>query len=771
MSAPLLLVALAAVQAPQAGAAAFHQACLDATTDVAVLNVAAHPDDESDRTLVYLRRRFGWRTVTVYSTSGEGGQNAIGREIGPPLARLRVRETLAAAAHTGVDVRWLGFEDFGYSKTVDETMRVWGREALLSRMGAVLDEVDPDLVFTNHTVDGGHGHHRASAVAIRELVAARAAAGEGVRLFERVFARGGESPPGEERKETVRGQLVLDTAALDPVRGLTFARQASDGRHEHRTQGPWSPHDPSRVRPDEWNAVVPDGADPDPQRGLGSLLREPTFVSVWEALGEDLGALQRAFDGFARDRANTEHVAQARALLPALRRAQQALPADAVAAARRLARRIDALERIVLLGSGVEIETWLLRERLPLGGKARIRVAVHGSEPDRIADVRAECRGQRAQPLDAERPRVLEIELSIPASNGPASAVSTFEPDWFEVRVSLAVDGLPLAIVRRLPAEIVPRLTVEWDREVVLVPQRADPSERVLSLRVLYDGDDERTAPVALELPDGVTGESIPAELELSPAHREARALVRLRAAAGAVGRPLPVTARVADASASCRLQPIAATVAPTLSVGLVRGPDDTLQRSLEDLGVPFTELDETKLAVTTLSEFTVIVLDIRAYYHRSDLADHRARLLRFCEEGGRIVAFYHKPFEWNATERRPLLAPFPLKVSNERICEEDSPVEMLQADHPLWHRPHAIDASTFAGWVQERALNVPEEWDERWQPLLSLRDTGEEPLRGALLVARHGQGSYVYCSLALYRQLRLGHVGVARLLVNLLTP
>ena len=105
---PLVLLLAAALPAQQdTGLVAFKQACLDATTDGVVLNIAAHPDDEAARTLVMLRRKYGLRTVTLYTTCGDGGQNAIGREIGPDLAYLRVRETMAAASHTDVDVRWL----------------------------------------------------------------------------------------------------------------------------------------------------------------------------------------------------------------------------------------------------------------------------------------------------------------------------------------------------------------------------------------------------------------------------------------------------------------------------------------------------------------------------------------------------------------------------------------------------------------------------------------------------------------------------------------
>jgi LmbE family N-acetylglucosaminyl deacetylase len=108
---------------PEAGFVALHQALLDARTDAVVLNVAAHPDDEASRTNTILRRKYGMRVVTAYTTYGDGGQNAIGREIGPELAYLRVRETLRAAAMSDVEVRWLGMEDFGFSKTLDETRR------------------------------------------------------------------------------------------------------------------------------------------------------------------------------------------------------------------------------------------------------------------------------------------------------------------------------------------------------------------------------------------------------------------------------------------------------------------------------------------------------------------------------------------------------------------------------------------------------------------------------------------------------------------------
>ena len=65
----IVCAALSAVRAPSqnaeptAGFVAEHQAWLDANSDVVVLNVAAHPDDESSRTNMMLRRKHGMRVV------------------------------------------------------------------------------------------------------------------------------------------------------------------------------------------------------------------------------------------------------------------------------------------------------------------------------------------------------------------------------------------------------------------------------------------------------------------------------------------------------------------------------------------------------------------------------------------------------------------------------------------------------------------------------------------------------------------------------------
>ena len=103
-----------------------------------------------------------------------------------------------------VDVRWLGMPDFGFSKTLEETLGKWGESRLKDAMRAVIDDVDPDVIITNHSLTRGHGHHRASIWAVIECLKERAAIGEYV---PQLYSRCGVD----------QAQLLFDPGQLDPA--------------------------------------------------------------------------------------------------------------------------------------------------------------------------------------------------------------------------------------------------------------------------------------------------------------------------------------------------------------------------------------------------------------------------------------------------------------------------------------------------------------------------------------------------------------------------
>src|SRR5690349_54691 len=222
--------------------AELHQALLDLTSPWTVMCVAAHPDDEDGSTLTVLRRKYGMHTVSLFSTFGEGGQNAVGPELYEELGVIRARETMAAAEVQGSEPHFLGFKDFGFSKSAEETYRIWGGEKeVLRRMVLQIRLLRPDVIITNHDTTSGHGNHQATGRTV--LVAVDAAADPqqfpeqlaqaGTWQVKRLFVRSrGEASAGAQ-------VVTLDPNEMDPVRGTTYAQQALEGLHKHATQGPW----------------------------------------------------------------------------------------------------------------------------------------------------------------------------------------------------------------------------------------------------------------------------------------------------------------------------------------------------------------------------------------------------------------------------------------------------------------------------------------------------------------------------------------------------
>lgn len=769
---------LAQTAEPEAGLVALHQACLDAAVDLVVLNVAAHPDDESSRTNAILRRKYGMHVVTAYTTYGDGGQNAIGREIGPELADLRVRETLRAAAMSGVEVRWLGMPDFGFSKTLEETLKVWGSDRLKDAMREAVTRIDPDIVITNHSLTQGHGHHRASFWAIDEVLKERAAAGQHV-------------PPLYARCTREQAQLTLDPAELDPARGETYARLAHRAWTQHVTQGPWGPHNPLQVGKDWWRVVYPTGVS---TADAVDLLRwsreEPGGAGLPEAAAR-LPAAELA-------RVATLRLASIRTELDGV--VHDLGRPGALRRARVLHRRAGELERVLLALAGVRAEVWLERETVPVGGEGKAFVVVHGVE--RLQDLTVACDGVvatptasavRATPFDGAGSPPAGTD-SAPAGEPPAAEPSKAtvypgrfsiafrceaaadgdlpegpEPRFVELAVGFDLDGVHFDLRPQLPYTPVRPIELQWDRDVLLVPT-GSVVERLLSVSVTSHRDRDTQSAVRLSMGPGIQAAATPSRITLSTEHNEARILVRATIDANDLTADAGLELGFGKAAARLRVQSVDVSVPPGLRVALVRGPDDTTERTLADLGIAFQALDRDTLLTARLEDFTTLLLDIRAYHHRPELAEVSERILQYCRTGGRVVAMYHKPDEWNERAGHPRLAPFPITIGNERTTEEDAVVTLLQPAHRLLQHPHAIGDADFAGWVQERGLNFPKTWDPAWTPLLSMKDVGDQkPHEGSLLHTQYGRGDFVYCSLALYRQLRVGNAGAARLLVNLL--
>ncbi|MCS7013840.1 MAG: PIG-L family deacetylase [Chloroherpetonaceae bacterium] len=213
-----------------------------------LIGLAAHPDDEDGATLAYYAKFYGKpvRVYNVFFTRGEGGQNEIGSALYEELGNIRTQETREAAEILGVTPIFLGFHDFGYSKTAKETFAKWGgKEAVLQKLVYLIRKLQPDVVITNHDTittppNRQHGHHQAVGISLYEAfekaadsaycpehVALGAMPWQVKKMFVRIFR---ESPVGQD--SIVR----IDISATTPE-GERIADIAARSLARHRSQG------------------------------------------------------------------------------------------------------------------------------------------------------------------------------------------------------------------------------------------------------------------------------------------------------------------------------------------------------------------------------------------------------------------------------------------------------------------------------------------------------------------------------------------------------
>jgi LmbE family N-acetylglucosaminyl deacetylase len=217
-----------------------------------VLQTTAHPDDESAGTLTWLSRKLHAQTALFCMTRGEGGQNILGSEKYSELGLVRTGELREACRFYGTDLYFGSALDFGFSKTAEETLSKWGREATLEEMVRFIRRWRPAIILSRFqgSPSDGHGHHQAVGIITREAfrmagdpkffpehIRNGLQAWQPHKLYISSFggngAQGGAEPEGNSGGSMVRASI----GDYDPVLGRSYREIAMEGYSKHRTQG------------------------------------------------------------------------------------------------------------------------------------------------------------------------------------------------------------------------------------------------------------------------------------------------------------------------------------------------------------------------------------------------------------------------------------------------------------------------------------------------------------------------------------------------------
>jgi LmbE family N-acetylglucosaminyl deacetylase len=367
----------------------------------------------------------------------------------------------------------------------------------------------------------------------------------------------------------------------------------------------------------------------------------------------------------------------------------------------------------------------------------------------------------------------------------PIAAWAEFSFDGVPIRIGQVVQTLArVAGVGGVyqPLVVTPAVGVRAQPEARILPLDGSP----LPVKVTVHAEHAADGVVDLKLPEGwranpaqrefhlsSAGDSQPLVFSVSPAGDVAARAYTIQAVAHVGAQSYDVGWQsIGDPDllpynqykpAELRTRKVDVKVAPGLHVGYVMGTGDHVPEAIEALGITPHLLTDNELATADLSQWNVLVIGIRAYSRRPELAAAEPRLEQFVDQGGTLIVQYQ-----DATFPAPL--PLAMKGTAERVVDEETPVKLLDPTNSLLAWPNQISSSDFDGWFEERGHGFLDHWDPGYTALTETADPGQDPQRGGLLIAHHGTGSYIYVAFALYRQFPELVPGAYRLLANFLS-
>jgi len=774
-----------------------------------VLHVAAHPDDENTTLLTYLARGKGCRTAYLSITRGDGGQNLLGSEFGETLGVLRTQELLAARRLDGARQYFTRAIDFGFSKDVFKALQIWGKDEILGDVVRVIRTFRPDVIVTRFSTKPGgtHGHHTGSAVL---AVEAFKIAGDSKSYPEqlvggltrwqpkRIVMNGGGGGKGG-------GALKLEVGGTDPVLGMSFGEIAGRSRAMHKTQGFGN----------FGGGKGGGGAKTESFQLIDGL---PATKDLFEGIDTTWGRVSGGAEiGKLTDKAIAQfNVKDPAASVPALleiRRILAGLEKDVVVDEKRA-----QLDRILAACLGLEVQSVVPQAEVVPGETMDLKhtAKVNSDVPVRWIGVRYPSIGKEKsdarelpkagatreskQILPANTPisqpywlraehgegmyKVADPTLIGTPENAPAFPVEFV----FEVGgQTLVLADEPVQVVagkktihRRL--EVIPPVTLSFTANVELFsPGSTKPvAVMVSALRNKSEGT------VRLEVPADWKVEPASQKFHLEKVGERETFTFKVSAPSKLTTAALQARVEINGATFGNQrleinyehlppvlLQPNARVKAVALDlkiagkkVGYVPGAGDSVADSLKQMGYTVTMLTGADLTPEKLRDLDAVVIGVRAFNIRKDLAANMANLFAFVEAGGNVVVQYNKP-QGLVTNK---IAPFDLQVGGERVTDKDSKMTFLAPEHPALTTPNKITEADFSGWVQERGLYFASSWDKRFIPLLACNDPDSPSQKGSLLVAQHGKGYFVYTSLSWFRQLPEGVPGAHRIFANLVS-
>ncbi|MBP0904107.1 PIG-L family deacetylase [Mariniflexile gromovii] len=784
-----------------------------------VLYIAAHPDDENTRLISYMSNHVKARTAYLSLTRGDGGQNLIGPEIRELLGVIRTQELLAARGVDGGEQLFTRANDFGYSKDPEETLAIWNKDAVLSDVVLAIRKFKPDIVinrFDHRTPGTTHGHHTSSAMLSFEAfdlandksafpdLLKQASIWQPKRLFFNTnswFYRSQE----DFDKANKNNKLSFDIGVYYPLKGMSNNELASLASSQHLCQG--FGRLSQRGTQKEYLEFLKGDALTNNDNIFEGIDTSWNRVKGGKAIGDILYAVENNFN-FKNPSIHIPQLMEAYKLLQNIEDEHWKT------------QKTKELKSIIEMCAGLYLEASAEAPTSTPNQTVKINIeALNRSNQNIVIENIKQGDGKTvSKNLELKYNDSEKFETTYFISNNEAYT----SPYWLNkkgtlgmykvenreliglpetpknvvIDFNLKINNVPITISKPViyryskpdkgelyrPFEIIPEASAKISEKVIIF---SNDKQRDIQV-IVKAGRDNLEGFVEINHPKDWN--VFPEKQKVNIVHKGEEQTVTFTIIPPknqSEGYINPVV-HVDDKTYTKELIeinyehiPFQTVLLPSESkivrldikkkgenIAYIAGAGDVVPESLQQIGYNVLTLNPVDINAETLSRFDAVVVGIRAYNVVENLEFKQQILFDFVANGGNMVVQYNTSRGLNINN----IAPYPLKLSSDRVTDENTEVRFLNPTHPILNYPNKITQTDFEGWTQERGLYFPNSWDAKFTPILSMNDKNEKPKDGSLLVAKHGKGYYIYTGLSFFREFPEGVSGAYRLFANMLS-
>lgn len=802
----ILLKTASAQTAPPADRVSIEQEIKKLPVLGSVLYIAAHPDDENTRLLAYLAQEKHYRTGYLALTRGDGGQNLIGNEQGELLGLIRTQELLAARRMDGAEQFFTRAKDFGFSKSPEETLKIWDKEKVLSDVVWVIRKFRPDVMICRFptTGEGGHGHHTSSAILAQEAFTAAAdptrfpeqlkfvQPWQAKRLLWNTFNFGGNDT-------TTPNQFKIDVGVYNTLLGKGYGEIAADSRSNHKSQGFGTAKQRGQSY-EFFRTILGDAPRIDLMDGINTSWKR---VQGGDAINIRINDLIKTY--------NPEEPSKSLPLLMNIYGSVEKL-ADTYWKTQKL----KELNLLIPACAGLWLESYAVNSTYAVGDSISIRNQVINRSGIMIRWAGIEIGDQKntfntllpinqiqnlefktlatkiTQPYWLDGPQIRE---SYPVANQELVGFPE-NPDPVTVNWQFVINGQLFTLHRQLmykyvspvrgevyqPLEITPPVTANLDQQVYIFNNN-QPKQITVKLKSFTSS----SGSISLKVPVG--WKVSPANASFTGKKKGDEWNANFSVTSGISKNETDSIQAFTQVNGKTYTQSIHQityehipniTYFPPAMAKLVNvdlkvsgkkiaylpGAGDLIPEALQQVGYQVNMLTENEILTGNLSTYDAIIIGVRAFNINNRLITEEPKLLDYVKNGGVLLVQYNN----NNGLVTNQIGPFPFRVANFRVTDENAPVTILDPASPVLNYPNKITKQDFNGWIQERGVYFSTDIDAKYQTVLQMNDPNEQPNKGALLVADYGKGRFVYTSLVFFRELPAGVPGAYRLFINLIS-